>query len=265
MASLPQYLITNDDGIDSPFLQALVNRLTLTSKVTLVAPAQEQSWISKAITRFRELEGYPLKDPSWHTGPKENLRAYTVTGTPADCVNLGLFHFCQTRPDAVLSGINIGFNAGLPFILSSGTVAGALEGSLQKLPAIALSLALPPEAFVALQEKPPRLLPEIRENLQRVTARIPDLVDSVLREETPDLTVHNFNFPTPTDESTPVRETRPARLHLGGLFEEHRPNHYRFAFPGIDRNHLAPDSDAATLQEGTISHSRLSFRLNQES
>ncbi|MCC5789330.1 MAG: 5'/3'-nucleotidase SurE [Opitutales bacterium] len=261
MSAEPHYLLTNDDGIDSPFLQALVNALTPFAKVTLVAPAHEQSWISKAITRFRELEGRPLPDPSWHQGPRENLRAFTVSGTPADCVNLGLFHFCETRPEAVLSGINIGFNAGLPFILSSGTVAGALEGSLQRLTAIALSLALPPEAFVALQENPPRLPAEVKENLHRVTARIPELVQSVVQEKNSALTVHNFNFPTPTHANTPVRTTRPARLHLGGLFEEHRPGFFHFAFPGIDRSQLAPNSDAAALQEGAISHSRLSFQL----
>ena len=261
MSSLPHLLLTNDDGIDSPFLHALVNSLSEIARLTVVAPAREQSWISKAISRYREIEVHSLSRPSWYQGSHDHLRLYQAGGTPADCVNLGLQHFCPSPPEAIVSGINIGFNAGLSFILSSGTVGGAVEGALQNKPALAFSMALPPEAFLGLKSDPPSLSREIHKNLDCAAARAREFIPLALEEPGDQMFVHNINFPTPTHPDTPIRETHPARLQVGGLFAEHRPGIYHFSFPGIDRSNLDPASDTATLQEGRISHSRLRFSL----
>jgi 5'-nucleotidase len=68
-------------------------------------------------------------------------KALAVSGRPADCVNLAVFNLLDEKPDLVVSGINAGFNIGLGFILSSGTVGACLEANLAGIPAIALSQA----------------------------------------------------------------------------------------------------------------------------
>jgi 5'-nucleotidase len=68
-------------------------------------------------------------------------KALAVDGTPADCVNVGVYNLCSERPDLVVSGINAGFNKGLGFVLSSGTVGASLEANIAGIPALALSQA----------------------------------------------------------------------------------------------------------------------------
>lgn len=127
----PRILVTNDDGIDSPGIIALSQALTQLGDVTVVAPRDEQSAVSRSLT-FRS----PLR-VSVRTFPVE--KAFAVTGTPADCVFLALHHLLEQPPDLLLSGINTGPNLG-DDILYSGTVAGALEGALCGVPALAVSV-----------------------------------------------------------------------------------------------------------------------------
>lgn len=98
--------------------------------VTVVAPLSEQSAVSRSIT-FRT----PLRA---HRRSLPVEKAWAVTGTPADCVFLALNHLMEGRPDLLVSGINTGPNLG-DDVLYSGTVAGALEGALNGIPAIAVS------------------------------------------------------------------------------------------------------------------------------
>lgn len=76
-----------------------------------------------------------------HTGELFGRAASFVSGTPADCVNVAIHNLLGTKPDLVVSGINAGFNMGLGFVLSSGTVGACLEANLAGVPAIALSQA----------------------------------------------------------------------------------------------------------------------------
>src|SRR3954470_19453044 len=108
-------LITNDDGIDSVFLHELVAALVSAGhELFVVAPKTEQSWIGAAKSRHRavasERVDRGLGCPTW-----------IVDGTPSDCVNIGLAHLLPganfATPEAVVSGINIGLNASLAFIL----------------------------------------------------------------------------------------------------------------------------------------------------
>jgi 5'-nucleotidase len=122
-------LLTNDDGVHAPGLAALARALQADHEVWVVAPSSERSAQSHALTMHK-----PLR---LHThGP----RRFGVTGTPADCVYLGLHHLmAEHRPDLVLSGVNFGSNLGSD-VHYSGTVAGAREACLQGVPAVAISL-----------------------------------------------------------------------------------------------------------------------------
>jgi 5'/3'-nucleotidase len=125
---MPTILVTNDDGVHSPGIRALAASVEHLGEVFLVAPTQEASAIGHALTLR-----HPLRLE------EVGRRMYAVDGTPTDCVNIGVTTVIKGLPDLVLSGINKGWNLG-DDITYSGTVAGALEGALLGVPAIAVSL-----------------------------------------------------------------------------------------------------------------------------
>lgn len=125
-------LLTNDDGIGAAGLKALHAVLSRHAEVWVVAPRSEQSAIAHAIT---------LKTPIQVRAAAfaDNGRAYSVAGTPADCVKLALCALMTEPPDVVVSGINHGSNTGVN-VLYSGTLAAAVEAAVNGVPAIAASL-----------------------------------------------------------------------------------------------------------------------------
>lgn len=130
---MPVILVTNDDGVSSSGIHVLADALKALGEVTVVTPTQEASAIGHALTLRR-----PLRLESHGTG------VWTVDGTPTDCVNLGVDVVLKRKPDLVVSGINKGWNLG-DDVTYSGTVAGAMEGALLGIPAIAVSLRRTPE------------------------------------------------------------------------------------------------------------------------
>lgn len=129
MDDLPLILITNDDGVHAEGIRALKKALSTVARAVVVAPAEERSACSHAIT---------LRRPLCHAEHEKDV--YSVDGTPADCVALALFgdKFLPRKPDLVLSGINHGVNLGTD-IFYSGTVAGAREAAMRGIAAIAVS------------------------------------------------------------------------------------------------------------------------------
>ncbi|HEY5997720.1 MAG TPA: 5'/3'-nucleotidase SurE [bacterium] len=126
-------LITNDDGITAPGIAALWRAVRDLGEVTVVAPDSERSAVGHAIT---------LADPlrvADYEGP-DGLVGHAVSGTPADCVKIGVRAILRQLPDLVLSGINQGANMGTN-VLYSGTVSAATEAAMLGLPAAAFSLA----------------------------------------------------------------------------------------------------------------------------
>jgi 5'-nucleotidase len=125
-------LLTNDDGIFAPGLHAAWRALKTVGDVFVCCPDRPRSACSHQITMHK-----PLRAKTVET---EDGIAYTSNGTPADCVPLAMLQLMQTPPDLVVSGINLGPNLG-DDVHYSGTVAGAMEGILNGVPAIAISLA----------------------------------------------------------------------------------------------------------------------------
>jgi len=128
---MTRILVTNDDGVHSDGIHALAAALAGLGEVTVVAPHIEASAIGHALTLRRPLRMERLRD-----------RVYEVDGTPTDCVNIAVTQVYApgSAPDLVVSGINKGYNIG-DDVTYSGTVAGALEGSLLGIPSLAVSLA----------------------------------------------------------------------------------------------------------------------------
>jgi len=125
-------LVTNDDGVYAPGLLALAKALSSLGEVEVVAPSQGQSGAGHGITFLEPLTADQVTIAA-------ERRAWSVSGTPADCVKLGLQELLPDRPDLVVSGINAGANRGVD-VLYSGTVAAAAEAALNGIPAVAVSL-----------------------------------------------------------------------------------------------------------------------------
>jgi 5'-nucleotidase len=131
-----RFLVTNDDGIHAEGLMVLVEALSELGEVCIVAPNQERSGVSHAITVNR-----PLRIEKFSVFPRIG-ESYVMDGTPADCVKLAI-ESMNLEVDYVVSGINNGANLGID-VFYSGTVAAAFEGALQKIPSIAVSLCKNP-------------------------------------------------------------------------------------------------------------------------
>jgi 5'-nucleotidase len=133
MRSKPYLLLTNDDGIFAPGLEALVREMKKLGEVAVVAPSSERSAVGHAITLSDPLRVLPFEKNGAFFG-------HAVKGTPADCVKLAVLALLDRKPDLVISGINLGPNTGINTIYS-GTVSAATEGALLGIPSFAVSLA----------------------------------------------------------------------------------------------------------------------------
>lgn len=124
-------LVTNDDGIDSPGILALVKAMREVGDVIVVAPDRQQSAVGHALT-----VSSPLRATPFHRDGE--MFGWAINGTPADCVKLAVSTLLDHRPDIVVSGINHGSNTSVNAIYS-GTVSAATEGTLMGIPSMAVS------------------------------------------------------------------------------------------------------------------------------
>lgn len=180
-------LVTNDDGIRGVGIRHLVELAKEFGEVKVFAPDRERSCCSHAMTMREPLRAAPV---SW-----EGVEAFEVSGFPVDCVNVGLQVGWPDGCDLVLSGINNGPNLGFD-ITYSGTAAGAMEGIINGIPSIAISMA-PFEIDSPLY-------------YETATAWLKTEWASLLEARLPDLTFLNINVPAiPTSE---LRGHRVARM-----------------------------------------------------
>jgi 5'-nucleotidase len=223
---MARILVTNDDGYFSEGIAALTEALETVGEVYVVAPASEQSATSHSLTLTR-----PLRVRQW------GERRFNVDGTPTDCVVLALMTILkETPPEIVVSGINHGANLG-DDVTYSGTVAGALEGSILGLPAIAVSMTNRDERDFS--------------HAARLTAR---LTRKVLQEGLPPGTVLNVNVPP--GEIRGVRWTqqglRGAQTHIVEGIDP-RGKAYYWIGTQIYSSEVDPASDYAAVKEGLVS------------
>ena len=261
-------LVTNDDGINSPFLHEIVVALKAAGhELYVVAPMKEQSWTGASKTR-----GRPVKSSAVEHG--FGCPTWIVDGTPSDCVNIALAHLVPkkngeagpeqaTCVEGVVSGINMGFNCSLGFILASGTVAGAWEGALHGLPAMALSQDVSEEVYADLKDHGGQPDGDLLATL-RISAAHAARMAAPLFAATPvnSFTVHNLNFPFPCRPDTAVRRTVPAHVHAPGLFTPAAGDSSHRLIWGniIDVTPEGPLTDIKCLEQGQISHCVLDYR-----
>ncbi|HVO27069.1 MAG TPA: 5'/3'-nucleotidase SurE [Candidatus Margulisiibacteriota bacterium] len=233
-------LLTNDDGIDSPLLVPLVRALQRLGTVRVVVPAAERSWVGKAITRFDVLQAQPTQ--------RDGFSMFAVSGTPADCVSLGVHTLFPDPPDVVVSGINLGLNFGLAFLLSSGTVGGALEAWIAGIPAIAFSMAIPNDAYgltgaqriAALGHRP-----------AMAAAVAADIVEALLEAGFPDeIDCFSVNMPAEVTRDTPRVIARVTRARYGPLFVPGPEGGYLHRFQSLTALEAPDDGDMQVLARG---------------
>ena len=240
-------LITNDDGAGAHGL-ATLHRIAkvLTDDVWIVAPEMNQSGASHALTlqvplRFREI----------------GERAYAVRGTPADCVIMGVRHVLKDNPpDLILSGVNHGSNLAED-VTYSGTIAGAMEGTLLGVRSIAMSLTTGFD-------------PEGREHWQTPLEHGPGLITKLLEAQWAPGTLMNINFPDAAPGNVNgIAITYQGRRDQGGLHLEQRKDTWGdpYFWVGFERRKSdpPPGSDLRAIADGQISVTPLSMNMTLES
>lgn len=130
----PLIFVTNDDGYQAKGIKSLVNSLIGLGEIVVVAPDGPRSGMSSAITTIQ-----PIRYQLVTKDIDNDVTIYATTGTPVDCVKLGISEIIGRKPDLLVSGINHGSNASI-CVLYSGTMGAAIEGTLFKVPSIGFSL-----------------------------------------------------------------------------------------------------------------------------
>jgi len=133
MSKKPLILVTNDDGISAPGIRTLISAMNEIGDVIVVAPDSPQSAMGHAITINSTLHCNEIKIDD---GPQKE---YSCSGTPADCVKLGINEILDRNPDICVSGVNHGSNSSIN-VIYSGTMSAAVEASIEGIPAIGFSL-----------------------------------------------------------------------------------------------------------------------------
>ncbi len=229
MTTLPNILLTNDDGIYAAGIRHLYESLKGIANLTVVAPTTEQSGRALGITIYRPVR---VHEVPWDT----DCVAYAVEGTPVDCVKMALSKICTERPDMVLAGINAGSNAGRN-LLYSGTVGTVIEGALKGLQGV---------AFSCLDHNEP--------TYEWVTPYIPKIVAHLQQQPLPEGTILNINFPSRSHgECKGIRMARQGRgfwtdAPMERLDHNGIPYYWLGGRNVVDNEH--PESDVALLEQG---------------
>ncbi len=223
-------LLTNDDGIHARGLWVLKQALDDRYAVTVVAPDTERSAVGHAITLNLPL----LIDK---VGKDGNGWGYSVSGTPADCVKLGVRELLENRPDMVISGINPGPNVGIN-LHYSGTVSAAREAALLGIPAIAVSINSGEGGY-----------------FKTAAEFVRDLAELVFREGIPKGTFLNVNIPD-VDRIEGVRVTKQGISGLSESFDRRTDPRSRIYFWQGSQTEFFdhdPETDGNTLCRNLVS------------
>jgi 5'-nucleotidase len=238
-------LVTNDDGIQSEGLHALVRALEAVGAVHVAAPHHERSASGHSITLHKPLRAFAASVPD------SPVVAWATTGTPADCVVLAVYDLLPWRPDLVVSGINVGANIGHD-LTYSGTVSGAMEAVIMGIPAIALSVD-------ALEDA----------RFDVAAAFAAALVQRVRQHGMPEDTLLNVNVPnSPADRIRGVALTRQSAGRYINRLERRQDPRGRpyYWLLGERATGAAPEgTDSNALAAGYISVTPVQMNMTNES
>ncbi len=223
---MTRILITNDDGIFSPGIRCLEEVLSPLGELIIVAPDRDNSAVSHSLTMSRPLRVTEV-----------SKNRYSIDGTPADCVAIGLKKIIGTRPDLLISGINAGPNLG-DDISYSGTVSAAVEGTMYSVPSMAVSLSgVSPYDFTEAG------------GIAKHVAQL------ILEKGVPENTLLNVNVPANT-KIKGLRVTRQGRKlwedAIQEIFDPRGRKHYWIG-GGSPLQEIGKDTDVYTVDQGYVS------------
>ncbi|WP_258360518.1 5'/3'-nucleotidase SurE [Moorella sulfitireducens (nom. illeg.)] len=234
-------LLTNDDGIYAPGIKALSLALAAVGKVVVVAPERERSAIGHGITMHKPLR---VTEVPWEEPIGKGL---AINGTPADCVKLALDALLDEPAAMVISGINRGENLGTD-VLYSGTVSGAIEGCINGLPSLAVSLVGEEEFDFTFAAS--------------FTTR---LAREILKRGLPPGTLLNVNIPQlPENKTKGIAITRLGRRRYVNTISTRRdPRGRAYYWLAGEKEDIdqGPDTDIGALSHGFISITPLQLDL----
>ena len=238
---MPNILIVNDDGIFSPGLRALLPKLCPRYTCTIAAPSTQQSWIGKASSYHKSI---PYKEVLVEGHP-----GFSITGSPADCASAGIHHLCSSPPDLVVSGINAGANVGDAYILSSGTIGGAIEGAIAGIPALAVGVEFSADITKKIEFNPDgedtcffHFAADLTAKVCRALFALPDF---------PPGYILNMNMDNSCTEKSELIFSRPARYDYKGFLRKNGNAFYHQGAPK-DLFRAFKGTDMAVLKQGNI-------------
>ncbi|AKN33583.1 stationary phase survival protein SurE [Clostridium carboxidivorans P7] len=233
-------LLTNDDGVNAKGIYTLAKELEKNHEIIIVAPSVERSACSHSITMREPLIVKEVK----LNGIKS--KAYSVSGTPADCVKVAVNKLTDGKVDMVLSGINNGVNAGID-VLYSGTVSAAIEAAIYKIPSMAVSSEI-----------------EGGEDNYEVAAKYAsDLIEKIKNKYLKDDVVWNLNVPILNKEKIKgIKICRIGGRTYNSYFEENAIDDGKsFQLRGELNNVQDIDTDVHFIKQGYVTVTPLHYDL----
>lgn len=229
-------LLSNDDGIHAQGIQTLYESIVDLGDISIVAPNAERSAVGHAITIAD-----PLKVE--HVLREGQFYGHAVNGTPADCVKLACCALLPAPPDFIISGINLGPNAGIS-VIYSGTVSAATEGAILGIPSMALSLSTFINPYWDTAGRCARMV-----------------IERFLRTPPPPDCLINVNIPNlPFNQIQGLKVTRTGRSRFKEVFHQRldpRGRQYYWLDGDLealeDRRDYAENTDLQAIDDGFIS------------
>ncbi len=243
-------LLTNDDGIDGPGLQALYEAVADLPEVEITVIAPDRNW---SISGHNKTMDRPLRvnEVKWFNGQT----VFSTDGAPADCVSLAGLGLMPELPDLVLSGINTGPNLG-DDVTYSGTVAAAMEAHIAGVPALAFSVnAYIDHNFDGAARFARRMVTLFQKGLRGEEGGLALSSDLLLNVNVP-----NLSF----EELGPVEITRQGRrIYRDELFKRLDPRGRPYYWIGGERpgGHITEGTDIAAIEAGRVSITPLMLDL----
>ncbi|XMO87344.1 5'/3'-nucleotidase SurE [Algibacter sp. AS12] len=242
MSKKPIILVTNDDGINAPGIRALISVMNTIGDVVVVAPDSPQSGMGHAITLNSTLYAEEIKIDN---GPQKE---FSCSGTPADCVKLGIRELVGRTPDLCVSGINHGSNASIN-VIYSGTMSAAIEAGIEGIPAIGFSL----------------LDYNWEANFEACKTHVKTITKNVIENGLPNGVILNVNIPNiPKKEIKGIKVCRQAKANWVEKFDKRKTpqgrDYYWLAgkFVNLDGGE---DTDEWALENGYVSLVPVQFDL----
>ena len=239
----PLILVTNDDGITAPGIRHLIKIMKTIGEVVVVAPDRPQSGMGHAITISDNLYCDPVTIDKY-----SQVKEFSCSGTPADCVKIGAQEILDRKPDLCVSGINHGSNSSIN-VIYSGTMSAAVEAGVEGIPAIGFSL----------------LDYSMEANFDHTTKFVKRITEQVIQNGLPKGVVLNVNFPKVSDENLKgVKVCRQANARWQEQFDKRQSpqgrDYYWLSGEFINQDE-GRETDVEALEENYVSIVPVKFDL----